>query len=116
MGALGSLVQEQQDEEALQILINSLHDYEDIIRGEAAAILSKVNKPSVITDLIPCLQDSNWEVRKAVALALMKLENPQAIEPLEKALNEETEESIKPIFKLAITQIKRNLDSEEDEI
>ena len=115
VGALGSLVQEQEDEKALQILVNSLHDSEPIIRSEAAAILSKVNQPAVVSDLIPCLQDNESEVRKAVALALMKIGDVNTIEPLERALNEETEESIKPIFKLAITQIKRNLEEDEDE-
>lgn len=114
VGALGSLVQEQEDEKALKILVNSLHDSEPIIRGEAAAILSKVNQPAVVSDLIPCLQDTNSEVRKAVALALMKIGDVNTIEPLERALNEETQESIKPIFKLAITQINRNLDDEDE--
>ena len=109
VGALGSLVQEQQDEQALQILVDSLHDSEAVIRSEAAAILSKVNKPSVVSDLIPCLDDPDSEVRKAVALALMKIGDRHSLEPLERALNQESEESIKPIFKLAITQIKRNV-------
>lgn len=114
VGALGSLVQEQQDEKALKILLDSLHDDEPIIRSEAAAILSKVNKPEVVSNLIPCLKDNEPEVRKAVALALMKIGDRIAIKPLETALNEEKEESIKPIFKLAITQINRNLEEEED--
>jgi bilin biosynthesis protein len=109
VGALGSLVQEKEDEQALQILLDSLHDSEAVIRSEAAAILSKVNKPSVVSDLIPCLQDPDSEVRKAVALALMKIGDRNSLEPLERALNRESAESIKPILKLAITQIKRNL-------
>ncbi|MBL1210688.1 HEAT repeat domain-containing protein [Geminocystis sp. GBBB08] len=110
ISALGSLVQEQQDEEALKILVNSLKDSETIIRCEAAAILSKVNQPLVVTNLIDCLQDSEPEVRKSVALALMKMVDRTTLEPLENALNKETEESIKPIFNLAINQIKRNLE------
>jgi bilin biosynthesis protein len=109
VGALGSLVQEQEDEQALKILLDSLHDSEAVIRSEAAAILSKVNKPAVVSDLIPCLQDPDAEVRKAVALALMKIGDRHTLEPLERALHQESEESIKPIFKLAITQIKKNL-------
>ncbi|BAQ64995.1 HEAT repeat domain-containing protein [Geminocystis sp. NIES-3709] len=108
IGALGSLVQEKEDDEALKILVDCLKDSETIIRSEAAAILSKVNKPSLISDLVPCLQDSEPEVRKAVALALMKIGDRTTLEPLENALNQEKEESIKPIFNLAINQIKRN--------
>jgi bilin biosynthesis protein len=111
VGALGSLIQEQQDEQAFKILVDSLHDAEPVIRTEAAAILSKINQPSVVSHLIPCLQDSDAEVRKAVALALMKIGDRQTLEPLENALNQETEEQIKPIFKLAISQIKRNLEN-----
>jgi len=107
VGALGSLIQEQEDEKALKILIDSLHNSEPLIRIEAAAILSKINKPSVASDLIPCLKDTDADVRKAVALSLMKIGDHNSVEPLEKALNEETEESIKPIFKLAINQINK---------
>ena len=115
VGALGSLIQEQEDEKALQILIDSLHDPEAIIRCEAAAILSKISKPHLVSELIPCLKDPEFEVRKAVALSLMKIGEGSAIEPLEQALAEESEESIKPIFKLAINQIKNRLDDEDDE-
>ncbi|BAQ61085.1 bilin biosynthesis protein MpeU [Geminocystis sp. NIES-3708] len=112
ISALGSLVQEQQDEQALKILVDSLQDSEPIIRCEAAAILSKVNQPSVVSNLIASLQDSDAQVRKAVALALMKIGGENALLPLENALNQELEAEIKPIFKLAISQIQRNLDVE----
>lgn len=108
IGALSSLVQEQDDEKALQIIIDSLHDSEPIIRAEAAAIVSKINRPSVVSDLILCLQDKEADVRKAVALALMKIGDISTIESLENALKNEPEESIKPIFNLAINQIKKN--------
>lgn len=110
ISALGSLVQEQQDEQALKILVDSLQDSETIIRCEAAAILSKVNQPSVVSHLITSLQDSQPEVRKAVALALMKIGGENALQPLQNALEEESEAKIKPIFTLAIFQIKKNLD------
>ncbi len=112
VGALGSLVQEQQDERAFNFLISSLKDSEPIIRAEAAAILSKLNQSSVVSHLIPCLQDPDGEVRKAVALSLMKIGDPGALEPLQIAFNQESEEQLKPIFKLAISQIEQL--SEED--
>lgn len=110
VSALGSLVQEQQDQQALKILLNSLQDSESIIRCEAAAILSKINEPSVVSNLITSLQDTDAQVRKAVALALMKIGGENALQPLENALEQESETEIKPIFTLAISQIKRNLD------
>lgn len=114
VSALGSLVQEQQDKQALKILIDSLQDSEPIIRCEAAAILSKVNQSSVVTDLIPCLSDSDAQVRKAVALALMKIGGENVLPSLENALSQESETEIKPIFQLAISQVKRNLDADDD--
>ena len=114
IGAIGSVVQEQKDEKALQILLDSLKDSNPIIRSETAAILSKINQPSVISDLTPCLEDSDAQVRKAVALALMKIGDRNSLEYLEKALNKESDSSIKPIFTLAINQIKRNLEDEDD--
>ena len=108
VGALGSLVQEQDDQNALKILVDCLQDSEPIIRSEAAAILSKVNKPEVVTNLIPCLQDSEAQVRKAIALSLMKIGDLNTVKPLEQALEKEQEEAIKPIFNLAINQIKKN--------
>jgi bilin biosynthesis protein len=48
-------------------------------------------------------------VRKAVALALMKIGSENALQPLQNALEQEPEADIKPIFKLAISQIQRNL-------
>ncbi len=115
INALGSLVQERDDENALKILVDSLQDSEPIIRSEAAAILSKINRPEVVDNLLASIDDSSAEVRKAIALALMKIGNIETIKPLEQALQNETEDRIKPIFTLAINQIKRNADLTDDD-
>ncbi|HIK37875.1 MAG: HEAT repeat domain-containing protein [Geminocystis sp.] len=108
VGVLGSLVQENEDEEALQLLFTSLHDPSPVIRCEAAAILGKIHHPQVASHLIPCLGDQEAEVRKAIALALMKVGDPSTIPLLQQALERETDKSLKPIFQLALNQLQRN--------
>lgn len=113
VGLLGSLVQENEDEQALQLLFASLQDSSPVIRCEAAAILAKINHPQVASCLIPCLGDQEAEVRKATALALMKVGNASTIPLLQQALDKETDDTVKPILALALNQLKRQAQPEE---
>ena len=60
--------------------------------------------------LVPNLNDASALVRKNAALSLMKLEDPAAIEALEKVQATESDEEVKPILTLVITQLKRHAD------
>jgi len=47
-------------------------------------------------------------------MAMMKIGHGEAIAPLQTALNQEINEAIKPVFKLAISQLQKKQEEEED--
>lgn len=112
VGALTSLVQEEEDEKALNLILKALKDESSMVRSEAAAALGKLDNKTVVSELTPVLNDSESVVRKTVAMALMKIGDGGAIAPLQTALEKETDEAIKPVLKLAISQLEKK--EEED--
>jgi bilin biosynthesis protein len=52
------------------------------------------------------LERGDGETRRAAALSLMKVGDRAAIEPLQAALEKESEAAIQGVIKLAISQIK----------
>ena len=112
VGALTSLVQEEEDEKALNLILKALKDESSMVRSEAAAALGKLDNKTVVSELTPVLNDSESVVRKTVAMALMKIGDGGAIAPLQTALEKETDEAIKPVLKLAISQLEKK---EEDD-
>ena len=113
IGVIAKVVQEEPDDQASGLLVQSLADSDVNVRCEAAAALgNSVYRPAVPT-LLETLGHEDWQTRKAAALALMKIGDHAAIEPLQVALARESEESIKPVIKLAISQLERQSDEDD---
>ena len=83
-----------------------------MIRTEAAAALGQINYPPSVPHLILALQDSDLDVRKATINSLGKIGDPQALDALMAAKNDDLE-VIRVLAKLAINQIER-LAQEDD--
>lgn len=106
VGAIGH--QEEQiagDRQAMTILLAALEDSSPLVRAEAVTALGKVSAGGAFGPLLACLPDEDDEVRKAVALRLMKLKDRRAIEPLQHAIECEPKESVRKVIQLAISQL-----------
>ena len=114
VGALTTLVQEQEDQQALGLIISGLSDKSPMVRSEAAAALGKLSNSAVVPHLTTVLGDGNSDVRKTAAMAMMKIGDGSAIASLKTALAEEPDDSLKPVFNLAINQLQKKQEEEED--
>ncbi len=118
VGALTSVVQEELSEKntprALDLILKALSDHSSMVRSEAAAALGKLSNTTVIPQLATLLTDRDGDVRKTAAMALMKIGDARAIIPIQSALNQETDDAIKPVFKLAIAQLEKKQTEEDD--
>lgn len=115
VGALTSLVQENEDQRALDLILGALKDASAMVRSEAAAALGKLSNPAVVPQLATLLSDQESDVRKTAALALMKIGEDGAIAPLQTALSQETDEAVQPVMKLAVTQLQKKQTEEDDD-
>ncbi|NJN23102.1 MAG: HEAT repeat domain-containing protein [Acaryochloridaceae cyanobacterium RL_2_7] len=109
VGVLSKVAQEEQDEEAYGLLIQALDDEDVNVRCEAAAALGNAAYAPAGGPFRAMLDHEDWETRKAAALGLMKIGDGAAIAPLKAALAQESEDSIQPIYTLAISQLERQL-------
>ena len=105
VGAIAKVAQEEPKDELFEILLKSLRDVDVDVRCEAAALGNLAYKPA-IPNLIELLERGDGETRRAAALSLMKVGDRAAIEPLQAALEKESEAAIQGVIKLAISQIK----------
>ena len=116
IGTLGAIVQETRDGDAIALLMLALDDPDSSARSEATTALSNIQHQPALPKLMDLLQTHpDPETRKAAALALMKIGHQSAIVPLETALEKESEQSIIPVIRLAIGQLrKKSNDTTED--
>lgn len=114
VGALTSLVQEEEDPKALASILKALNDTSPMVRSEAAAALGKLSSVAVVPQLATALSDQNSDVRKTAAMALMKIGDEGAISPLQTALNQEADDTVQPVFKLAISQLGKKQTEDDD--
>ncbi|MEL6161934.1 MAG: HEAT repeat domain-containing protein [Cyanobacteria bacterium J06627_32] len=114
VGALTTLVQENEDQQALAMILSGLSDSAEMVRSEAAAALGKLNDATVVPHLTTVLSDKSVDVRKTAAMALMKIGDASAIAPLQNVLETEANETIQPVFKLAISQLQKKQEAEDD--
>lgn len=114
VGALTSVVPEDEDEQALALILKALDDESSMVRSEAAAALGKLSNTEVVPRLAAVLADENADVRKTAAMALMKIGDFGAIVPLKTALENESDDSLEPVFKLAISQLEKKQEELED--
>lgn len=113
VAAIAKIAQEDSEKGAFDILVNALTDPTTIVRCEAAAALGNLAYRPAIPNLVELLHHLDWESRKAAALALMKIGDTAALEPLQIALSQESEATVQTVIKLAISQIEKL--SEEDD-
>ena len=107
VGAIAKVADETADTRNGEILINALTDGASMVRCEAAAALGNLAYLPAFSSLVALLPHPDWETRKAAALALMKLEDLQAIAPLQTALAQESNPAVEKVLALAIAQLQR---------
>ena len=110
VGAIAGIARENQDEQAITILVTALDDTSKDVRLEAAAALGDVQAATALAKLTEHLGDGDPEVRKGMALALMKVGDRETVAALQGALERETDGGIKPVLALAISQLENRLD------
>ncbi|MBR8827704.1 MAG: HEAT repeat domain-containing protein [Gomphosphaeria aponina SAG 52.96 = DSM 107014] len=115
VGAIAKIAQDEKEEQAFNVLINALTDDEAMVRIEAAAVLGNLAYASTTSHLLKLLAYSDGESRKAGALALMKIGDRSALPALQAILPQESDPAIQQVIKLAISQIERKLDQDEDD-
>ena len=109
VGAIAKVAQEQPEDRAFNLLLDALSDPTEMVRSEAAAALGQLAYQPAIPNLVQLLHHADWESRKAAALALMKIGDHTALEPLQTALTQESEAAVQQVLKLAISQIEKQL-------
>ncbi|NEQ98175.1 MAG: HEAT repeat domain-containing protein [Cyanothece sp. SIO2G6] len=115
IGAIAKLVQENPTDRAFQVLIDALGDPDAMIRCEAITALGNLAHTPALPKLVALLPHADFNTRKAAALALMKMGDAAAIEPLKTALAEEATVNLHPILKLAINQLTAKTAGEDDD-
>jgi bilin biosynthesis protein len=105
VGAIAHLAQEQGDERAARLLIETLGDIDPNVRSEAASAIGKMAYLPALPNLIVALRDPDGEVRRTAAVSLGKLGDRSAIPPLQAALTDELE-PVRILAKLAISKIE----------
>lgn len=108
VGGIAKVAQDAPEEKAFSILIQALADSDEMVRTEAAAVLGNLSYQPAAPYLIELLDHVDGESRKAAALALMKIGTPSAINPLQLALSQEAEGTVRRVLELAISQITQN--------
>jgi len=114
VGALTSVAQEEKDAKALNLILKALEDSSPMVRSEAAAALGKLSNSAVVNRLCMVLKDNDADVRKTAAMALMKIGEGEAIAPIQTALEKELAQEVKPVLKLAISQLEKRQEEEDD--
>lgn len=114
VGAIAKVAEEDREERAFNLIVNSLSDPAVNVRSEAAAALGNLTYQAAIPNLIELLDHSEGESRKAAALALMKIGEPTTLEPLQAGLTKESEEGVTKAIELAISQIERRSAEDDD--
>ncbi|NEO83955.1 MAG: HEAT repeat domain-containing protein [Spirulina sp. SIO3F2] len=109
VGAIESVARENPSEGMEDLLINALSDPAEMVRCEAAAALGTLAYQPALPILVELLEHIDWETRRAAALSIMKIGDPQAIAALETARDRESEAAVETVLKLAISQLKQRL-------
>ena len=115
VAAIAKIVEEYPEERGFQSITKALQDPSQNVRSEAAAVLGNLKYQPAIPHLVPLLSDSEAENRKMAALSLMKIGDCNSLEPLQAALNQETDSHIEKIIKLAISQLEQQIETDDDD-
>ena len=115
VGAIAKIAADKGETEDFQALVNFLDDESETVRCETAAVLGNLTHKPAIPKLLELLEHSESTTRKAAALSLMKIKDTAVIPQLLTAAEKEPDESLQPIVKLAISQLERQLDEDDDD-
>lgn len=114
VGAIAKVAEENRDDtQASNLLIESLDDTAANVRSEAAAVLGNLKYQPAIPRLTELLNHPEAETRKSAALSLMKIGDRHSIEPLQAALDRETDEGVKKAIALAISLLQRQTEVDD---
>ena len=114
VGAILKIAEEDPEDRAFELLLNSLEDPATDVRSEGAAALGNLVYKPAIDSLVSLLSNKEPESRKSAALALMKIKESAVLPSLQEALEKEPEASVKQVINLAINQIQQQQELEED--
>jgi bilin biosynthesis protein len=109
VGAIAKVAQEEPKAKLFELLIQALSDTDEDVRCEAAAALGNVGYQPAVPHLLNLLSHDAGEMRRAAALALMKIGDGGAIAPLTAALAQESEAGVQSVLKLAISQLEKRI-------
>ncbi|MGB3508092.1 MAG: HEAT repeat domain-containing protein [Microcoleaceae cyanobacterium] len=112
VGVMAKVALEESDAQAYDVLVKALNDQAMSVRCEAAATLSNLSYQPALPHLLELLSHSDWESRKAAALALMKMGDRNILEALQTALDREIEIPVQQVLKLAISHVKKQSEEE----
>ena len=115
VAAIAKVAEENREEKALSLLVNSLSDDAANVRSEAAAVLGNLKHQPAIPNLVELLNHPAGETRKSAALSLMKIGDRQAIPALQTAWEQESNEGIKKAIALAISMLDKQAEDTEDD-
>jgi bilin biosynthesis protein len=114
VGAIAKVAEENRDDtQALNLLVESLQDDSANVRSEAAAVLGNLKYQPAIPKLTELLNHSSGETRKSAALSLMKIGDRNSLEPLQTALDKESNEGIKKAIALAISMLEKQTEADD---
>jgi len=113
VGAIAQVAEEEPEARAFELLVNSLSDRAENVRSEAASALGKLAYQPALPNLVELLHHPDGESRKAAALALMKMGDRAALDPLQAARTAEPEEGVQRAISLAISQLEKQADEDD---
>ena len=114
VGAIAKVAQEDASPSNFDILLNALGDDAESVRCEAAAVLGNLAHQPAVAPLLTLLQHPSSETRKSAVLAIMKIGQADTVAALETAMAQESDDSLQPIFNLAISQIQKKAAANDD--
>lgn len=105
--AIAEQIQSGTNPSAKNLLIKTLNDESGEVRAEAATMVGKTLEPEDISDQLNLmLKDPYNQVRKNVALALMKMEATSSIKKINEAMQSESDEQVRAVMKVATNQLQ----------
>ncbi|MGK7950557.1 MAG: HEAT repeat domain-containing protein [Xenococcaceae cyanobacterium] len=113
VGAIAKIAEQEEEAKAFELIVQALNDPASNVRSEAAAVLGNLVYQPAVPQLIELLQHQEGETRKSAALALMKIGDRPAIEPIKAALARESEENVKRAMALAVSQLEKQLEEDD---
>ena len=97
----------QRESRAIPALIATLRDTSDEVRAKAVWALGMLGAKKALPCVVGLLRDHSTRVRQQAGLALMALEEPDAITPLETAVRMEKDPWVRGDLKRAIDYLRQ---------